>query len=44
MGDEFDKIEVHQNVYLEIFTDKSDITVIPAILNVEVFAKLRLGP
>jgi hypothetical protein len=39
-----DKIEINQNVFLEIKTADSDITVLPVEINWDFLALLRNGP
>jgi hypothetical protein len=43
-GNEFDKIEIKQNGFVELKTDTSDITILPVSVNVDFLAKLRMGP
>jgi hypothetical protein len=39
-----DKIEINQNVFIEIKTPNSDITILPIEINWDFLALLRNGP
>ena len=39
-----DKIEIHQNFFIEFKTEDSDITILPLEVNVDFLARLRTGP